>query len=381
MEIIQEIIDSYVPGEILNLQNLSLYELPMLPEHITMLDISGNYITFIDELPANLVMLNAKGNRIESIRLPDNISVVNLTYNNLSEINLPSKVQNLSIAYNNFTVMPPLPPNIWYLDVSYNKIDTIEYLPDILKGFICIHNQLEKLPNIPIYLEYLDCSGNKLVELPTLTENLSKLICSNNQIKSIETLPKNLIIFDCEGNQFEKLPVFGKEIKFINYNNNKFKNNLKLPLKFKTFKFKPLTDIENDERTPDLLEILPDCYDIDNYRDVRSSAFLSNNDNIVFKLYGCLYGISRQKVLEYANDRKNVFRDLDSNSIYIKVIMGKYVSLIDFEKLSNPKYSIYLLSKTMELTNFQNTVKPEIYYSEKFAVHPFTLKDYITIEF
>jgi hypothetical protein len=381
MDLIHELITDYVPGEVLNLQNMDLYELPDLPDTITMLDISGNYISNIDKLPANLTSLNAQSNRIEHITLPDNISLVNLTYNNLSEITLPSKVQNLSIAYNNFTEMPTLPPNIWYLDVSYNKISKIDFLPDMMKGFICMYNQIETLPNIPIYLEYLDCSGNKIKKLPVLTEILNQLICSNNQIDHIESLPRNMTVFDCEGNKLEKLPAFGKEIKFINHNNNNFTTPITLPIKFKVFKFNIRTDTEQDERETDMLEILPDCYDMDTYKEVRSSVFLSNKDNIVLKLYGCLYGIPRQKALDYARNRDNVYRDVDSNNIYIKTIMTKYISLIDFERISDPKYSIYVLSKTMEMSNFQNTVKPGVYYAEKFSLHPYKLRNYIMTEF
>jgi hypothetical protein len=190
-----------------------------------------------------------------------------------------------------------------------------------------------------------------------------------------------MTVFDCEGNQLEKLPTFGKEIKFINHSNNNFKTPITIPIKFKVFKFNIRTDTVQDEREADMLEILPDCYDMDIHKEIRSSEFLRNNDNILLKVYGCLYGISRQKALEYASIRDNVYRDVDSNNIYIKTIMSKYISLIDFERISDPKYSIYVLSKTMEMANFQNTVKPGVYYAEKFSLHPYKLRDYITTEF
>jgi hypothetical protein len=120
---------------------------------------------------------------------------------------------------------------------------------------------------------------------------------------------------------------------------------------------------------------------MDLHKEVRSSAFLSNKDNIVFKVYGCLYGISRQKALEYASIRDNVYKEMDTNNTYIKIIMSKYVSVIDFERVSDPRYTVYVLSKTMEMTNFQNTVKKEVYYAEKFALHPYKLRNYIMTEF
>lgn len=382
MEIIQEIVDSYVPGEILNLKNMYLYELPELPDTITALDISNNYITRIDKLPANLTVLAASSNKIESIKLPDKISFVDLTYNNLTDIVIPDSVKKISIAYNSFTKIPSLPESVMYVDVSYNKISEIDHIPSSVKGFSCMNNQISKFPDFPSSLEYLDCSGNILTELPQLPDTLIQLICCNNQIKSINVLPKHLTVLDCEGNQLDKLPTFDKDIKFINYENNPIIEPVKLPLKFKLFKLKPIENITPDIRDSNHLEILPDCFDYEIQRDVRSSAFMSNPNNILIKLYGAMYGISRHKLLEYSHNRNKVYKDIEnSNKSYIKIIMDKFVSLFDFEKFCNTSYSIYILSRTMDVGHFQNTVRYETKYEEKFAIHPYSLANYIQTEF
>ena len=382
MEIVQEIINSYVPGEVLNLNNMYLYELPLLPDTVTSLDISNNYIESIDKLPSNLTALSASNNKINSITLPDKISFVDLTYNNLSSINIPDSVKKISIAYNDFTDTPAIPESIMYFDISYNKISELRNLPCSLKGFSCMYNQIEKLPSIPAMLEYFDCSGNKLKDLPELPNSLLQLICSNNQIKNIEMIPNHLTVLDCEGNQLDKLPNFNKDIKFINYENNPIAEPVKLPIKFKLFKLKTNKNIPTDERDYDHLEILPDCFDYVIQKDVRSSAFMSNPNNILIKLYGAMYGISRDKLLEYSNERSKVYKDIEnSNIMYVKIIMDKFVSLLDFEKFCNPSYSIYILSKTMDFGHFQNTVKFETRYEEKFAIHPYSLDDYIQSEF
>lgn len=381
MEIVDEIIASYVPGNVLSLKGMYLYEMPDLPDEVTHLDLDDNYIKRIDKLPSNLKVFSVMNNGLTHITLPEGIMTVNLTHNSLTSLEIPASVQNLSIAYNQFESMPSLPSNLWYLDVSHNKIKDIEYLPDAMKGFICMHNQIEKLPNIPIYLEYIDCSNNKITELPYLTESLTQLICANNQITNIDSLPKQLSVFDCEGNKLSKLPTFGKEIKFISCANNVFTNDVKLPIKFRVYKFKPFPDIEPDVREPDHLDILPDCYDVDIHKEVRTSGFLSNSNNIVIKVYGCLYGISRQAILDYASDRERIFRDMDNDSVYVKVIMGKLISLIDFQNFANPKYSVYTVSRTMELSDFKNTVKPGKHILEKFNMYPFTLKRYIETDF
>ncbi len=382
MEIIQEIINSYVPGEVLNLKNMYLYELPELPDHVTSLDISGNYIKRIDKLPSELIALAASSNNIDTIVLPDKIGFLDLTYNNLSDITLPNSLKKISIAYNNFTKIPTLPESAMYVDVSYNQIDEVNHLPNNIKGFSCMNNNIEKLPTIPLSLEYLDCSGNKLKELPQLPKGLIQLICSNNQIKNIEALPQNLNVLDCEGNQLDKLPSFDKDIRFINYENNPIVEPVKLPNKFRLFKLKVNNSIAADIRDADQLDILPDCFDYEVQKDVRSSAFMSNPNNILIKLYGCLYGISRNILLEYASNRTKVYKDIKNNNVpYVKIIMDKFVSLIDFETFCNPSYSIYILSRTMDIGHFQNTVKFETKYDEKFAIHPYSLYNYIHSEF
>ncbi len=382
MEIIEEIINSYVPGEVLSLKNMYLYELPELPDTVTSLDISNNYITKIDKLPNSLIALVATSNRIESLILPDEIGFADLTYNNLSEITIPSSTKKLSIAYNNFTKMPDLPDGILYVDISYNNISHLENLPDSIKGFSCMNNQIETLSQIPEHLEHLDCSGNKLKDLPCLPESLLQLICSNNQITNINKLSKKITVLDCEGNCLDKLPRFDKEIKFINYENNPIAEPVKLPIRFKSFKLTTNENISVDRRDNDQLEILPDCFDYEIQKDVRSSAFMSNPNNILIKLYGSLYGISRNRILEYAHNRSKVYKDIQNNNIaYVKIIMDKFVSLLDFEKFCNPSYSIYILSRTMDLGHFQNTVKFETKIEEKFIIHPFSLYSYIETEF
>jgi Leucine-rich repeat (LRR) protein len=243
-------------------------------------------------------------------------------------------------------------------------------------------NQIEKLPNIPIFLEHFDCSNNKLKELPYLPEGMLQLICSHNQITNIEKLPKHLTVLDCEGNRLDKLPSFDKDIKFINYENNPINNPVKLPIKFKLFKLNPNESIPADVRKIDHLEILPDCFDYEIQKDVRSSAFMNNPNNILIRLYGSMYGISRTKLLEYSHNRDKVYRDIeDSNKTYIKLIMDKFVSLFDFEKFCNPSYSVYILSRTMDMGHFQNTVKFQTRYEEKFAIHPYSLARFIETEF
>jgi hypothetical protein len=381
MELIDEIVNSQSSDDTIDLKNMNLYELPELPSYITKLNISGNFLTKLDNLPANLKILDASNNRIENITLPNKISMVNLTYNNLTSINIPRSVKQISLAYNCFEEMPEFPEMVWHVDISHNKIKTISHLPDSMKGIAFSSNQVEKIDKIPLFMEVLYCDNNKLTSLPELPGCLTQLNCSGNDIKELPELPGHLIVLDCEENEIDKLPVIGKEIQFINYENNKLIEQPKLSTKFLTFRFSPYIDKEEDIRIPDHLEILPDCYDYEIHMEVRTSAFMANPNNILIKLYGDYYGINRQALLAYANKRSNIYKDINTGDSYIKIIMLKLVSLIDFEKFNSKDYSVYVVSRTHEFSDFRNTTKPGCIYDEKMVVHPYTLQRYIETQF
>ena len=365
----------------IDLKNKNLYELPDLPSHITKLNISGNFLTKLHNLPPNLKFLDASNNRIKEITLPEDISVVNLAYNELKEIDIPSKVKQINLVYNQFEDMPTLPSNIWYLDISYNKIKTIKDLPINMKGIAFTNNNVKEIDRIPIFMEYLYCSNNELSKLPELPACLTQLNCSDNIIEELPELPNHLAFLDCENNQLERLPLISKDIQYINYDNNNLIEQPKLSTKFLTFKFSPYVDIKEDVRDMNYLEILPDCYDYEIDKEVNTSIFMSNPNNILIKLYGDYYGINRKTLLDYANKRSNVYKDINTGNNYIKIIMLKLVSLIDFEKFNSKDYSVYVISRTHEFSDFRNTVKPGCISDEIMTIHPYSLQSYVDTQF
>lgn len=116
--------------------------------------------------------------------------------------------------------------NLEVLDISYNKIKTISYLPNTLNELVCHHNKLVYIPphqNIKI----LDCTNNKLENLNQYP-NLKDLVCINNNLSNLITYPqvKRIIckqnkityidiqpmleLLDCSENNLEKLQIFDK---------------------------------------------------------------------------------------------------------------------------------------------------------------------------
>ena len=117
------------------------------------------------------------------------------------------------------------------LDISWNNIDTIGYVPSKIKEFVCHNNKLSELPHLN-NIEKIDCSHNYIKsiftynnldelicfnnEITHLNEfaNLKKLICKNNPLTSINKQPK-LNYLECSftklSGQFSNMPA----LKFL----------------------------------------------------------------------------------------------------------------------------------------------------------------------
>ena len=92
--------------------------------------------------------------------------------------------------------------NIEVLDISFNFITEITYLPKYLKEFVCHTNEITSLPDHQ-YITKIDCSSNKITKVGNY-ENLRDLICNDNkliEIPSYECL-KRLI---CKVNPIVKI--------------------------------------------------------------------------------------------------------------------------------------------------------------------------------
>lgn len=77
-------------------------------------------------------------------------------------------------------------PNLEVLDVSFNKITNITFLPQKLKEFVCNNNELKSIPSHKL-IETLDCMCNKIENIGEYA-NLKDLNCTNNKLKIIKSL-------------------------------------------------------------------------------------------------------------------------------------------------------------------------------------------------
>lgn len=122
---------------------------------------------------------------------------------------------------NNITFLPPLPSRLRVLFVSYNKLTSLDNLPDNLGELYCVENQLKRLPDsLPSALRILNCSYNALSVLPKMPTKLQTLLCSNNLLTKLPVLPQTLEGLVCANNALKSLPNLPKTLSLLSCQNN-----------------------------------------------------------------------------------------------------------------------------------------------------------------
>jgi hypothetical protein len=113
-----------------------------------------------------------------------------------------------------------LPPLLRYFDCSANYIEKIPALPVLLDTLDCYFNHLDSLPALPNTLSYLYCAVNPIGSLPALPSSLTTLICFENLLDSLPPLPGSLSYLNCEGNYVTNLPTLPDSLAYFNCSNN-----------------------------------------------------------------------------------------------------------------------------------------------------------------
>lgn len=84
----------------LDLSNLGLKKLPMIPKGVTILRCDNNEIKFIKDLPDSLLELYCSNNKITQLEnLPKNLSKLECKNNYISQINLYPNVKTINAKY------------------------------------------------------------------------------------------------------------------------------------------------------------------------------------------------------------------------------------------------------------------------------------------
>ncbi|VVC28808.1 Leucine-rich repeat,Leucine-rich repeat domain, L domain-like,Leucine-rich repeat, typical subtype,Leucine [Cinara cedri] len=182
----------------------------------------SHFTTIPKKLPPNIQYLDLSFNILSEIKNLDNLSKLvklDLTYNiDLAEINNLDNLTNLAeinLSDNCIRSIKGLDNliNLRKLILSNNKITKLQCLDKLinLKELILIGNRITKIENLKLpELNYLDLSVNKIETIQNLHEcpKLKKLRMCYNNIETIENLQYNTLI--------EHLDLFMNEINNIN---------------------------------------------------------------------------------------------------------------------------------------------------------------------
>lgn len=147
----------------------------------------------------------------------NNLEVLDVSFNELLKITfLPKKLKELICNDNKLKKIPPH-DKLEILDCSNNNLESINKYEKLIE-LICVNNKILKINNYPLMkrlvckgnpinsienqenLEKMDCSETKLTSMNIGYKNLKELICNNTEIKIIENFEKleNLEIMGCE---------------------------------------------------------------------------------------------------------------------------------------------------------------------------------------
>ena len=164
-------------------------ELPPLPQTLRSLSCDANLLENVDSLGAfpSLEFLACSDNLLTE--LPD-----------LHETNL----WKLEVSGNRLSSLPQLPPGLEVLDCSRNQLSALPAIPE-LTHLDCDGNRLSSLPDFAPGLRRLVCNDNQLTVLPALPDTLNVLQCRNNRLTEVPDLTRAEGLQECflEGNQLD----------------------------------------------------------------------------------------------------------------------------------------------------------------------------------
>ncbi len=198
-------------------KDCGLTELPDLSSLSSMvtLDISHNKINNIIGLPETIEELIVNDNNLMEIthNMP-RLKRFNGSDNSIEKFAYGSSLESVYLTNNPICSLPVL-KNLYYLNISSTKINTIESMPR-LKILECSHTNIIKIPGME-KLEYLICNSSKVNDISELT-TLHGLEMVNTPIQRVQFMKEmNAITY----NQDSKVEISTRyRIKYVRRNRN-----------------------------------------------------------------------------------------------------------------------------------------------------------------
>ncbi len=141
---------------------------------------------------------------------------------NLTGVQYFTSLTHLECIGNQLTSLPPLPPNLTYINFDYNQINVWPALPSTVTDVEALNNLLPSISSLPPNLQIFSCDNNKLSNLPTLPASLKELYCGANTLTTLPTLPQGLEILRCGYMPSLTLPAFPNTLIHLECPNNDY---------------------------------------------------------------------------------------------------------------------------------------------------------------
>lgn len=188
-----------------DLSHKALHHVPDLDSNITFLNLRGNPLKTLTNLPKKLEILDVSDCMIQCITpnmLPHGLHTLIIYGNKFTKIQnmcttlrylfigneYITKIENLhqgllSLTYNStctqyINKIENIPSTLQILDLDYQNISKIEGLPHGLKCLSLRHNRITVLNNVPNTVQNLILEGNQIDEIRHIPKNCTRLVLS-----------------------------------------------------------------------------------------------------------------------------------------------------------------------------------------------------------
>lgn len=199
--------------------HLSFNNLHTLPDSfetfqkLTILSLNNNSFTKYNIQISSLINLNLSCNLLTDFSsITHSIKTLNLSFNRFSTLSFSSQqLITLNLSGNDITSLPAKIhfPSLLYLDLSYNKlksIDNFEKIAPVLNTLSAQFNLIGHFPSkLPSSIAVLLLANNYVTSVPSLDsyESLNSLSLNCNYITKLPLLPHSIIIADFSKNRID----------------------------------------------------------------------------------------------------------------------------------------------------------------------------------
>ena len=136
----------------------------------------------------------------------DQLSLSNLGLTSLPACLSKLNISSLNVGGNRLQHLPELPPHLVMLAAANNNLVDLPRLPAGLSALSVNQNQLTRLPLLPQALRICEASGNQLMRLDALPAGLEQLLVSQNKLRSLPPIPSGMLLLDASANHLELIP-------------------------------------------------------------------------------------------------------------------------------------------------------------------------------